>query len=196
MIKDSYQLEAFLKPLSAIQSLMRKAGCPWVIIGGVAAGLLGKPRFTADVDLVAVIEDKGIGKLLKACRQYGLNPRISQAYEFAKKNRVLLLKHRESGIHVDISLGILPFEKEAIKNSKKYKINDVTIYLPRPEDLIIFKSVANRPQDIIDIGEIIKRNPKINRAYLKKRIKEFARILEMPEIWDKVCELLNRDLRR
>lgn len=182
-MKKLKQFEILLKPLSSLQKLMKKAECPWAIIGGIAASLLGKPRFTADVDVLALVEDEDIEGLLKTAEGYGLKQRIKGAVEFAKKNRVLLLTHSESGINIDVSLGLLPFEKEAIRNSKEHRVGGLTFYLPTPEDLIIFKAVAHRPQDILDINEIAKNNPRINTSYIKKRIKEFANALEMPEIW-------------
>lgn len=182
-MKISPQLKILLEPLVSMQKLMQEARCAWATIGGVAVSLLAKPRFTADVDIVALIKDEDIPRIIKIAKRYGLSQRIKNAAAFAKKNRVLLLKHSASGINIDISLGLLPFEKEAIERSKRYKIGRLVLYLPTPEDLIIFKAVANRPQDILDIREIVKNNPKIDRKYIREKVKEFVRALEMPQIW-------------
>jgi len=157
-----------------------------MIIGGVAASLLGKPRFTADVDVVALIEDKKLPSLLKAAKRLGFETRIKDAVGFAQKNRVLLLKHTKTGINVDLSLGLLPFEIEAIGRSKRFKIANITFNLPTPEDLIIFKAVAHRPKDIEDIREIVKIHARVNKTFIKKTIIEFARALEMPELWEDI----------
>jgi hypothetical protein len=58
------------------------------------------------------------------------------------------------------------------------------------EDLIIFKAVAHRPQDMLDIQEIINLHPKINMKYIKKALQDFAKALEMPEIWNDTKEIL------
>ncbi|MFH1128191.1 MAG: nucleotidyl transferase AbiEii/AbiGii toxin family protein [Candidatus Omnitrophota bacterium] len=184
------ELKPLLEPLSVLKRLLEGAGCQWMIIGGVAASLLGKPRFTADVDAVALIEDKEFSNLLKVARRLGLTTRIKDAVEFAQKNRVLLLKHTKTGINVDLSLGLLPFEKEAIKRSKRFKIANITFNLPTPEDLIIFKAVAHRPRDIEDIREIVKIHTKVNKKYIKKIVKEFASCLGMPEIWQDIESIL------
>ncbi|MBU4487792.1 MAG: nucleotidyltransferase [Candidatus Omnitrophica bacterium] len=195
-MKRSQRLEILLRSLISIQKLMKKSGCPWAIIGGVAASILGKPRFTADVDVLALVEDDDIARMLRVSRQYGFKERIKNAVGFAKKNRVLLLAHKGSGINVDISLGFLPFEKEAIKNSKRYRIGGLTFYLPTPEDLIVFKAVAHRPVDLIDIQEIVNSNPKIDRLYIKKKVKEFASFLEMPEVWKDIEDIVAGHRRR
>ncbi len=177
-------LKPLLEPLSALQQLMSACGCPWMVIGGVAASLLGKPRFTGDVDIVTLIDDekKDLAYILKMASRFGFQPRIKDAAAFARNNKVLLLTHTKSAINVDISLGLLPFEQDAIKRRKTRRAGNVILYLPVPEDLIIFKAVAHRPQDMLDIREIISVHPKIDKKYVRKTVKEFARVLEMPEI--------------
>lgn len=177
-------LNPLLEPISALQQLMNACGCPWMIIGGVAASLLGKPRFTGDVDIVILIdnEERDLAYILERAIRFGFRPRIKDAAGFAQKNRVLLLVHTPSAVNVDISLGLLPFEREAVKKRRIRKAGNVTLFLPVPEDLIVFKAVAHRPQDMQDILEIIRSHPKIDRKYVRKAVKEFARVLEMPEI--------------
>ncbi len=195
-MKKPAELKPLLEPLSVLKRLLEETGCQWMIIGGVAASLLGKPRFTADVDAVALIEDKKLSNLLKVAKRLGFKARIKDAVEFAQKNRVLLFKHTKTGINVDLSLGLLPFEKEAIKRSKRFKIANITFNLPTPEDLIIFKAVAHRPRDIEDIAEIVKIHTKVNKKYIKKIVKEFARALEMPEIWQDIESILTKCPRK
>lgn len=177
-------LKPLLEPLSALQQLMSACACPWMVIGGVAASLLGKPRFTGDVDIVILLDDekKNLASVLKMAIRFGFHPRIKDAAEFAQNNKVLLLAHTKSAINVDISLGLLPFEQEAIKRRRIRKAGNIILYLPVPQDLIIFKAVAHRPQDMLDIREIISSHPKIDRKYVRKTVQEFARVLEMPEI--------------
>ena len=181
-MKKRETLDALLEPVADLEKLMRQLGCPWMIIGGIAVSLLGKPRFTADVDIVVLIEDMDVERLIKSAGRFGFKPRLKDVYSFARQNRVVLLQHQKSRINVDMSLGILPFEQQAVKNSRPYKIGDVTFRLPRVEDLIILKAVANRPQDLLDIREIIKQNRTIDKRYVRKTVKEFSKILQMPEI--------------
>jgi len=141
---------------------------------------------------VILIEDKDVSDILRLAEELGFKRRIKDALGFANKNRVLLLKHEESSIEVDISLGLLPFERKAIQRSRRYKIGNVTFNLPLPEDLIILKAIAHRPLDIIDIQEIVNSNPKINIGYIKKTVTEFARILDMPGIWGDIKNIITK----
>ena len=60
------------------------------IIGGVAAGILGVPRMTRDVDAVVWLGDRDWSRFLAAGRAFGMIPRIRDALAFARTNRIFL----------------------------------------------------------------------------------------------------------
>ncbi len=186
----SEEVAPLLAPLAALQRLLAHFDNRGLVIGGVAASFLGKPRLTADVDAVILLPVEDLPRLMEAAIQEGLVPRITDAEDFAHRHRVLLLRHQESGINVDLSLGILPFEVEAVERSVVYQAGPLTIRLPTPEDLIIFKAVAHRPQDLLDIQAIIESHPDLDRERIKHWVQEFAQVLEMPELWDDIASWL------
>ena len=55
-----------LDPLDALQHLMEKFENKGVIIGGVAASLLGQPRLTVDLDAVILLNIDDLPKLIAA----------------------------------------------------------------------------------------------------------------------------------
>jgi len=196
MGKAKEQLKSLISPISALCNLLEKESWSGMLIGGVAASILGTPRFTRDIDAVVWLEEENIDSFLKEAENLGIEPRISDVKGFAKKNKVFLLRHKDSNIPLDISLGILPFEKEAISKSRKIKIGNITIPLPLPEDLIVFKAVAHRPQDMLDIEGIIKSQPNLKKRYILRHLKEFAAVLETPEIYDDTKMLLDKVQRK
>lgn len=177
-------------PLAAVQSLLDRLGGRGVIIGGVAVTALGAPRFTADVDVVLLLSVSRLSELLQAAGELELLPRIENAEHFARRNRVLLLRHQPSGIAVDISLGMLPFEEEVVARSELRELDGLALRLPTPEDLIILKAVAHRPKDLADIAAIAQAHPKLDRERVERWVREFGAALEMPELWDSIAELL------
>jgi len=182
-----HELRSLLGPLAALQRLLVRFDERGMIIGGVAASLLGRPRLTADVDAVILLSTEDLPVLIEAAKREGLVPRIEDAEDFARRHRVLLLRHRESGINVDLSLGMLPFEEEAIERSTVRQIGELALRLPTPEDLIIFKAVAHRPQDLLDIQALIEANPNLDRARIERWVREFARALDMPDLWEEIA---------
>ena len=73
-----------------------------MIIGGVAASVLGRPRLTQDVNALAVLPEADWADAVRLAPQYNILPRIEDALQFAKRSRVLLMRHTTSGIVPDI----------------------------------------------------------------------------------------------
>lgn len=187
---ESDPLEPLLEPVAAVQRLIDAFDQQGIIIGGIAASLLGQPRLTADADAMLLLPLDDLPKLLDIAQTVGLTPRIPDPIPFAHQSRVVLLKHEASGIHVDISLGLLPFEVEAVARSTEYQAGNLRLRLPTPEDLIILKAIAHRPKDMLDIAAIIAAHPHIDGRRVAFWVQQFADLLEMPELWHDVEKLL------
>lgn len=186
------EITPLLAPLAALQRLLARFDDQGIVIGDVAASLLGKPRLTADVDVVLLLSIEDLPLLMEAAAQEGLVPRITDAQDFARRHRVLLLRHQTSGINIDISLGVLPFEVEAVERSTVHDLGPFTIRLPTPEDLIILKAVARRPKDLLDIQVIIESHTDLDKRRIERWVREFAQLLEMPEVWDDIAPWLQQ----
>jgi hypothetical protein len=182
-------LEPFDLPLQAVQNLITALGGRGIVIGGVAASLLGEPRFTQDLDAMILLSVEDIPNVIALAQKYGLASRISEIEEFAKRNRVLLFQHSESATDVDITMGLLPFEEEMIARSVLHQINpSFSIQLPTPEDLIIMKAIAHRPKDMLDIQGIIDRNPQLDTKRIQEWVTQFGELLERPELWEDIAD--------
>ena len=186
---DSPLLDTFEPALVAVQRLIEHFSDQGIVIGGVAASLLGKPRLTADVDAMLLVSPEQLPELLQIAAHEGLLARIQDAESFARRNRVLLLVDTASQTNVDISLGVLPFEVEAVERSVVQEIRSLRLRLPTPEDLIILKAVAHRAKDLSDIEEVINRQPALDWARIESWVKQFAEVLESPELWTDIQRL-------
>lgn len=183
-------LVPLITPLIDLQKLLDRYGGRGVIIGGIASGLLGRPRLTVDLDAMFLASAKDVPKILELAREVGIEPRIENVMEFAKKSHVLLLRHTKSGVNIDISLGILPFEEEVVERSVRHDAEVLAIQLPTPEDLIILKAVAHRPKDLEDIREIVANNPNLDQKRIERWVRDFAELMETPELWGQIEKIL------
>jgi predicted nucleotidyltransferase len=163
-----------LEPLGALQRLMDLFDRRGVIIGGIAASLLGQPRLTADIDAVILSSVQEISKLIELAAKEGIVARIPDAEAFARKNRVLLLQHASSGINIDISMGILPFEAEMVERGQDVAIGKLIVRLPTPEDLIIMKAMAHRSKDLADIQAIAVSHPNLDLGRIRFWVEQFG----------------------
>jgi len=183
-------LQTFVEPLTALQRLLDRFGEQGVIIGGIATGFLGKPRFTVDLDAMFLASTSDVPQILEMARKEGIEPRTDKVMEFAKKNRVLLLRHSSSGASIDITLGVLPFEEEVVARSKVYDTGLFSVRLPTPEDLIIMKAIAHRPKDLIDVQTIVDSHPDLDINRIQHWVKSFAEVLEIPDLWTDIEKML------
>lgn len=184
-------LEPLLEPLEALQRLLSRFDNRGVIIGGTAVSMLGRARFTEDVDAMFLLSIQDIPRLLEAAKEEGIEPRIENAAEFAKKSRVMLMRHVISDTNIDISLGVMPFEQEMVERSVVHQIDEtLQIRIPTPEDLIIMKAIAHRPKDLEDIRTIAEKYPNLNAGRIEEWVKAFGEVLETPDLWDVVKPLL------
>jgi len=153
-----------------------------VVVGGVAASLLGRPRLTRDIDaLVSLPEDKW-NATLEAAANFELRPRVDDPIDFALNTRVLLLRHEPSSIDVDVIVGALPFEAAAVVNASLRTVANFEVRLPRVEDLIVMKAIAHRPRDMADIEGLLSANPAVDLTGVRQWVREFAVATTMPDL--------------
>jgi len=190
------ELAPLLTILRHLMAWLQAGKVQGVVIGGVAASLWGRPRLTRDVDALVLLEEGRWGEFLAAGAGHGFLPRRADALTFARETRVLLMRHGESGIDLDLVFGSLPFEKEAAIRAKWVDLGGVAIPLSSPEDLIIMKAVAHRPRDLEDIAAILAAQPGLNVRRVRRWLREFSGALEMPEILNDLEALLSQRRKR
>lgn len=163
-----------------------------VVIGGVAVALIAQPRMTEDIDAVISLDTDLLESFLLTASSYGFAPRINDAADFARRRRVILLQHQPTGVNVDLSCGILPFEEEMILRARSLTIGSLKIKVATPEDLVVTKAIAHRPKDIADIEAILNIEQNLDLERIRFWVSQFAEALEMPELMEDLEKLLSR----
>jgi hypothetical protein len=183
---------SLLGALADLVKWLESAQISAMVIGGVASSFLGRPRMTQDVDALAILPENKWDAATEAARNFGIVPRIDQAVDFARRSRVLLLKHAQSDIAIDVILGGLPFEQEAVDRARAHLVGDITVRLPRVEDLIIMKVIAHRDKDMQDVEGLLDAHPEVNFDEIRQYVSEFATATSMSELIDDFERLLQR----
>src|SRR5262249_4138954 len=122
---------------------------------------------------------------------YGFVPRIAEPIEFARKARVLLLRHEETNTGIDLSCGALPFEQELLDRAHEISADSNLLKVATAEDLVILKAVAHRQQDLIDIDNLLRVHPEVDVSRIRYWVAQFADALESPEIIDDLDKVLH-----
>jgi len=154
---------------------------PYAIIGGTALPRWGEPRFTTDVDLTVVTSlEEGVAPFVRLMLTR-FESREPDALAFARQNRVLKLRAANQ-CDIDISLGLPGYEAKMLERAVDYELGKgKTVRVCSAEDLIILKSVAGRPKDLIDAqGVILRQHGKLDAAYIRKWLTQFDEVLPEP----------------
>jgi hypothetical protein len=182
---------------SAVLSWAAASGVPIVIIGGVAVSILSKPRTTKDIDVIVWLPDhEAWSSFLASGERFGIIARIPNAIEFALRSRVLLLNHEFSGVPIDVSMGALPFEENAIRRAQTMEVGQIRFPVPIPDDLLVMKAIAHRPRDLADIQSILDTHPIIDEKWILSTVQEFADLLDAPEIIKDLKKLMRTRLNK
>ena len=177
--------------LRALCRALSQERVPYAIIGGIAVLARGVARFTRDIDVTVAGDSVTPEALVAALAPHGFEPRIEQAAAFARAHQVLLLRHRRTGVELDLSFAWAPFELEALRRRERLSFAGVPIEIVQPEDLVVFKLVARRPQDLEDVKRLLLlHGDRVDLKRVRGWVREFAEILEEPERMDEFESLL------
>jgi len=176
-----------------IQDFILAQGWDFCFIGGIAVLRWGELRMTQDVDLCLL---SGFGNETRYINGFLKNfeARISDAGEFARKHRVLLL--RSSGhVAIDVAFSGLDFETRMIEKATLFPFEEgIQLKTCNAEDLIILKAFADRPQDWLDVAGILARQGSgIDRAYCIEMLSQLCLARDNSEIVDRFKWLLDQD---
>jgi len=162
---------------------------PYLITGSVAAMAYGEPRLTNDIDIVAAIEERHIGVLLKEFPANEFYVDEETMMEAIGKDGQFNIIHPASGLKVDIiikqnnAFDISRFSRlRRIYPAESYQANFAS-----PEDVIIKKmeyyKEGGAEKHLRDITGILKISGEmVDKDY----IAEWSRQLELTEIWDAI----------
>lgn len=182
----------------ALKNLMRviEADYQGMIIGGMAVIALGYPRVTTDIDATVLASLDDLGSLIERLQTQGIVPRMDNVLDFARDHHVLLMRHESTGIDIDITVAMLPFEEEAIFHRQVVDFAGVNILIPRVDDLIIYKMVASRSEDLRDVEELLLRHmDRIDLGRVTRVVSQFAEVLEDPDMVRQLEDLIKQARR-
>lgn len=188
---ESSTYTAVEETILILDSLCQRHHLEYAIFGGIATILYGSGRATIDIDMIVRVE---VDSLDVVYQQFigEFRPLKEEPLEFFKKYYVLPVVHNRLGTKVDISAALSQFEQEAIRRSRRLHYGTVEASFCTPEDLILFKLVANRERDILDVKDIIRRSRNsLDASYLRAHAQDFLEV-DRPDILENLDKFLER----
>lgn len=147
---------SLFETLKHLCSILNKVQSTYCLIGGLAVGILAKPRATEDIDLLVLMDEDSMESLRKLLKQHfqviqdhdlmhfknGTLWRIVISDSFSADNGIVI---------VDIVFADREVYRNALADTIRLEIDGTVIPVVRPEHLIEIKKLSNRPVDLLDI---------------------------------------------
>jgi len=163
------------KLLIHIARILERLNIPYIVTGGIAVLVWGRPRFTADIDMVVELKTSNIPKLGKALLE------LSEAgYVDRQSIKKAILQEGEfnfvdgeTGVKVDFwVLKKNAFDVSRLQRKIAKEILGQKIYFSSPEDLMLIKlqwfKESESSRQIEDVESILKiSGDKLDMQYLK-----------------------------
>lgn len=158
--------------LVRIAKILDKLKIPYVITGGMAVSVWGRPRSTADIDVVVELMQKNTSILAKELLSldkdvYVSEDAIKEALELKGEFNFI---HPQSQLKVDFWIVKDAFNKQEIQRALPQNFEGYDIKFVSPEDLILSKLLwykdSNSTRQLEDIQSVLAIS-KIDLKYIK-----------------------------
>lgn len=173
-----------------IISFLETNNYDYLVIGGIAAAVLGYPRLTEDVDICIFIKRSAVKKFLTRVKKLGFLFDEKKTLERIKETGTFQINYQE--LHIDFLIASTQFERSALIRKRRIKVYDTFSNFPTPEDMILFKIIPGRYIDLADIENIaIRYKRKLDEKYLLAWAKKLSEEAEDLRIYNAVKKLLD-----
>lgn len=158
--------------LIKIAKILNKLKIPYIITGGMAVSVWGRPRYTADIDIVVQMLPQNIELLSKELLAVDKDVYVSEdAMRDALETKgEFNFIHPQSQLKVDFWVIKNEFNKQEIKRGISKDILGYKINFVSPEDLILSKLLWRKDlessKQLEDIESVL-RISKVDMKYIK-----------------------------
>lgn len=162
--------------LITIAKILNHLNIPYFISGGMAVLVWGRPRFTADIDIIVELKKEYLDQLEKALRRLGKTgylDRGTMEWALAHQGEFNFIEG-ETGLKVDFWVAKDDsFDRSRFKRRVPRKILNQTVYFTSPEDLILIKLLWHKDsragRQLEDIESVLKiSDDQLDKNYLTK----------------------------
>jgi predicted nucleotidyltransferase len=128
-----------LEVLAETVDVLERANVPHLLMGGIASALVGRPRFTHDIDVFVRQHDST--RALEALEAAGFTTKVedpSWLYKAFRRDVLVDLIFRSEGeIYLD---------EEMLERATRYDLGGRTVPIVPAEDLVVMKALAHREE--------------------------------------------------
>jgi len=138
------------------------------VIGGYAYGFYAEPRYTKDLDIWIACDKLTAKRVYKVLREFGAPVDNLSPHDFNTAGLIYIFGLAPIRIDILNSIKKANFDK-MFRNKNTFLIDEVNIPVVAKEDLIKLKTLANRPQDRLDVKKL-KATERANAGIKKNKL--------------------------
>jgi predicted nucleotidyltransferase len=143
--------------------LLNKHKAEYMVVGGYALALHGRPRHTGDLDIWINISEENAKRLLKVIKEFGMASLGLIKEDFLKPGYISQIGNPPLRIDILNNIDGVEFEASVSDMQKMQLEHDFTINYIGLSDFLKNKKASGRKQDLADIREI-KKLQTLNRV--------------------------------
>ena len=130
----------------------------YLVVGGYAVGIHGRPRYTGDLDIFIEASPANAKRVADSFQAFGFDPSAFNAAAFEQPNRIIDLGREPVKIQVMTSISGVSFE-ECLRGCIRVQIDGLEVPFIGYEQLIKNKSATGRSKDLADVDELNRGRP-------------------------------------
>lgn len=158
--------------IKAVAEALSSLKIRYVVIGGIAASVWGRPRMTLDLDVVTEVSPEKVPTLLENLQERGFN--VSATAQ-ARLLRMLPVKMKRGRLSVDLRIASYSLDQQALARAVAVRVFDTSLLMASREDIIAYKVARFEDLDRADIKAIILRGKKkLDREYIMEACRRLA----------------------
>jgi predicted nucleotidyltransferase len=150
-----------LPDLRALLTTLADASVQFVVVGGIALGLHGHVRTTADLDIVPDPDPANLDRLCALLEAEQATLLLAPSRRFAAREGWMLRRGRNVSVttrHGDLdvirAIPGVPSYDELLEDAERYDVDGLTVIVASPSKLIEMKQARNNAQDRADIAAL------------------------------------------
>jgi hypothetical protein len=151
------------------------------LVGGVAVGVHSRPRATKDIDF-SVVTSAEPAALAASLAAFAFSPAFKESVEMAEAKGVLPMLHT-NGMIADFIYPYLPYQEQRVLRAVRVKVGKLRVPILTVEDLAAMKLEAGRPQDLVDVQQLVRANPRMRVKEVLASVRAYAEMIEEPELY-------------
>jgi len=168
-------LRRMVEILRLVCGYLNGAGAEYVVIGGIAATIHGRPRSTLDLDLIITMNEKALGDFIAFLKRNGFMASLENARAAFAECSHFTAEDTLSSLRLDIKGVYNKMDERTIARRTKFNYSGIDLMIETPEDIIAAKLFFGSDQDKRDAEAVFRaQKDKLDMEYLETVCKSYG----------------------